>query len=836
MRRYGRFFMLLILLIAVTYFTLPILHSRTQAWIKRLQVSDVHTVSTTASTSIVYTVKPKQWLKFVLPEQSSHLRILTNVHITQADMTTQNPYWAYAMSYELLDKKNTVLAKGIYHQYSHVTVYKDAQGGFVNNNYYANKNIIPLDARGILLGMRTMGNAAFLRVSLETINPAVIEAAVRVYVPMKINEHELATSWQRLSLAEKENMAKNSIYPASLLSTEEKRNLLKHQWQAVGPMGIDGKSYQSSTLYTLKEKYVEQELQEIAKLAAGLQAAPEHHAVIPIPERGGQLAITLKALDGSALASPVALTLQWFGRDKEQHWQQKTGWPIDKDSLDYNIDGGLLVIQPSSPVIVNAYLTTATETKRDISDVLLATKTYRTSFGVDFNILHFQQASTAMRVDVRRLLTKTTTPQHETIGYQWLNDEQKIIGQGELSALEQSSLFDRVGNITEGNNVSDPISYYFHLPPQVTRLRLASSAPELLVSAYNQPDGFIKTQRIPEDAYVANDANKTPGDQQLSWFPLRATNDKNLTQQQGVLWISGQRRPPEDNPDLLAGKYLWQDFIPEGEIAAHYVLTDYSIDAKDGEEPHTQALANVYCALETNRDTPITFNAPAGLRSVSPELIYLRKEKTPFTAELNLNQKKTLTMDLIGQQGVMRLPEIPLGNQILRLNTNSSGRWLMNYQAQCKREQYLKRRVFALNSNTVLNFIVQHAPEDEALLARPYSPQNTVERSQIKVELVGTQNPTSPPASITSNWTYTNRLYDIRPLPTKAMPVLNTQGQALSNGERFAIPLNNDLPTGTYQVRLSLAKGAAGFIMLSQIKAGVHGQRRFYRENGLEAR
>ena len=277
MRRYGRFFMLLILLIAVTYFTLPILHSRTQAWIGRLQVSDVHTVSTTASTSIVYTVKPKQWLKFVLPEQSSHLRILTNAHITQADMTTQNPYWAYAMSYELLDKKNTVLAKGIYHQYSHVTVYKDAQGGFVNNNYYANKNIIPLDARGILLGMRTMGNAAFLRVSLETINPAVIEAAVRVYVPMKINEHELATSWQRLSLAEKENMAKNSIYPASLLSTEEKRNLLKHQWQAVGPMGIDGKSYQSSTLYTLKEKYVEQELQEIAKLAAGLQAAPEHH-------------------------------------------------------------------------------------------------------------------------------------------------------------------------------------------------------------------------------------------------------------------------------------------------------------------------------------------------------------------------------------------------------------------------------------------------------------------------------------------------------------------------------------------------------------------------------
>jgi hypothetical protein len=835
MRRYGRFCLLAILLIIAIYFTLPILFSRMESWLEQLQVGHAHTVSTTASTSIVYSIRPKQWLKFALAEQSSHLRIISNAHIKLTDTIVQNPYWTYAISYELLDKKNTMLAKGVYHQYSRVTVFKDTQGELVNNNYYTNKNIVPLDGRAILLGLRTMENAAFLRISLDTINSAVFEAAVRVYVPAKISEHELATSWQRLSQPEKENMAKNSIYPATLLSVNEKRNLLKHQWQAVGPMGIGGRSYQSNTLYTLKEKYVEQELQEIVKLAAGLQADSQHHATIPIPEQGGQLAVTLKALDGSALTSPVALKLQWFGRDKEQNWQQQTGWPIDKDSLDYNIDGGLLVIQPSSPVIVNAYLTTATETKRDISDALLATKAYLTSFGIDFNVLNFQGSPTAMRVDVRRLLTKSITPQDERISYQWLNDKQQIIGQGELSALEQPSLFDRVGNITEGNNISDPLSYYFHLPPQVTRLRLVSSTPGLLVSAYNQPDGFTKTQRIPEDAYVATDAAKASGDQQLSWFPLRAVNDKSLTQQQGVLWVSGQHRPPEDTPDVLAGKYLWQDFLPEGETAAHYVLTDYSINAKGGEEPHTQALANVYCALEAKRDTPITLNATAGLRSVSPELIYLRNEKTPFTAELYLNKKKTLTKDLIGQQGVMRLPEIPLGNQILRLNTNSSGRWLMNYQAQCKGEQYLKRRVFALTANAGLNFIVPHAPEDEVLLARLYSPQNTVERSQIKVDIVRTQNPSSPPASVTSSWTYKNRLYDIRPLPTKAMPVLNTQGQALGNGERFAIPLNNDLPAGTYQVRLTLAKGAAGFIMLSQIKAGVHGQRRFFRENGFEA-
>lgn len=836
MRRYGRFCLLAILLTIAAYFTLPILFSRMEAWLKQLQVGHAHTVSTTASTSIAYSIRPKHWLKFVLPEQSSHLRIITNAHIRLADTMAPNPNWTYAINYELLDKKNTVLAKGVYHQYSHITVYKDTQGELVNNNYYTNKNIVPLDGRAILLGLRTMENAAFLRISLDPINSAVFEAAVRVYVPAKISEHELATSWLRLSQSEKENLSKNSIYPASLLSTDEKRNLLKHQWQALGPIGIEGVSYHANILYTLKEKYVEQALEEIAKLAAGLQADAQHLATLSIPEQGGRLAITLKALDGSPLMSPVALTLQWFGRNKEQRWQRQADWSVNSDTLDYTVDGGLLVIQPSSPVIVNAYLTTATETKREISDAQLAIRTYRTSFGVDYNVLNFQQRPTAMRVDVRRFLTKNATPQDEHINYQWLDDKQQIIGQGELSALVQPSLFDRVGSITEGNNVSDPLSYYFRLPPQVTRLRLVSSTPELLVSAYNQPDGFIKNQRIPEDAYAATDVNQSPEDQQLSWFPLRAINDKSLTQQQGVLWVSGQRRPPDDNPDVLAGKYLWQDFIPEGETAVHYVLTDFPINAKSGEEPHAQALANVYCALQANRDTPITFNASAGLRSVSPEMIYLRNAKTPFRAELYLNQKKTLTMDLIGQQGVMRLPEIPLGNQNLRLNTNSSGRWFMNYQAQCTGEQYLKRRVFALDANAALHFIVQHAPEDEVLLARLYSPQNTVERSQIKVDIVELKNPTSPPPSVTSSWTYKNRLYDIRPLPTKAMPVLNTQGQALGNGERFAIPLNNDLPAGTYQVRLTLAKGAAGFIMLSQIKVGVHGQRRFFRENGFETR
>jgi hypothetical protein len=823
MRRYGRFCLALIVVAAFAGYFFPIFFTRTHAWLNHARNIDQQAVSAIADTSLVYALKPKQWLTFTLPEKSQHLRIIVNAHINKQDAMALDPNWAYAIRYEFLDKKGVLLTSGVYHQRSRLTASKNEQGRIVYNNYYLNNELIPLDGRRILIGLQDMKRAAMLRISLEAVNPAILEAAVRVYVPDKIAEQQLMTEWLRMGQAQKENLAKNSIYPASLLSLAEIKNLVKHQWQPVGPMGIEGKSYRTLTLYTLKNKE-----EVILPFAQGLQADNQHYAVIPLPERGGQVELTLKALDGTALATPVELDLQWFGRDKEQRWQQKAVWSKDSENLSFSLDGGLLVIQPSLPVIVNASLTTATQPKQDISDALLSIKSYRSNFGIDFNVLHYRQEAAAVRIDVRRLFMANQPLQRAYVRYQWLNDNQQVIASGELNALEQASIYDRIGNITDGMNVSEPLSYYFQLPPQVTKLRFLADTPSLLISAYNQPYGFAKIQRIPEDIFVASAGSDGTHDQQLTWFPLRAANDKNLTKQQAVLWISGQHHPPEDKPDVMAGRYLWQDYVPQGDFSAQYLLTDYT-----EEEPRTDALPSIYCALPANQDTQVKLNAFSGLRSISPELIFLRDGTRPFHVELFVNQRKVTALDAMGQQGVVRPPEITTGNQSLRLNTDSGGRWFMNYQSLCKGEMYLKRRVFALKSDNTLNFTVQHAQEDEILTARLYSPINSTERSQIKVEISAlTQNKAR--SSVTTSWTYKNRLYDIRPLPAKAMSMLYSQGRYLSNGERFIIPLNSDLPAGSYQISIALTNGTAGYIMLSQIKAGVYEQRRFYRESRLE--
>jgi len=234
----------------------------------------------------------------------------------------------------------------------------------------------------------------------------------------------------------------------------------------------------------------------------------------------------------------------------------------------------------------------------------------------------------------------------------------------------------------------------------------------------------------------------------------------------------------------------------------------------------------VYCALPANQNVSVSLAAFNGLRSVSPELVYLRAASNPFGAELMLEQQKTLSIKSMGR-GLIRLPETLLGNRQFRLNTDSGGRWFMNYQEQCRGERYLKRQVFVLGQNAGLDFTVPHSGIDEVLSVRWYVPLNTVERSQIQVTIEAITSTGSSPL-IPTSWTNRKHVYDIRPLASKPMPILYSQGQGLTGGELFVIPLNSDLPPGEYRIHMSLAKGAAGYVTLSQMLPGIYDQRRFF--------
>jgi len=821
MRRYKRTAVMAVFLGLLLWRSLPTLTAYALAWFENLKTANPRTLSDTAETSLVYLAQPRRWLGFRIPNNSRQIRIISTAHIIRPDKYALDPNWDYSLNYELQDNEGRILKKGLYRLRAGLSTYKDSGGQISYDNYYATDKVQPLDSLAILFNLQGFDKAALLRIGLGPSNPEIMELALRVYTPSNPSDPDLATSWLRMNPMQREKLADRLIYPSFLLSDSEIQKLLENQWQPLGPEGLAGLDYQKRILYTLKNRE-NSRADEALLLAQGLQADARHTGVIPIPEGGGNLELHLKTLDGSPPTSPIALDLEWFGRDLKQRWRQQTVWEQTTERLQYPLDGGLLVIKPSAPALILAYLSTATEPKHDISDALLSVKAYPAHAEIDYAVLHYRDLPTHLRVTVRRLMARGATPVPTTVHYQFLDDRQQTLSAGELAAPTVPSLFDRMGDIIENIDVSDPANAYFRLPAKVARLRLTASDPSLLVSAYNQPDGFVKRDQIPEDDFYG-------GDQKIlsqAWFPLRAVNDRQLTLSGNVQWISGQARPPQDDPELLADRYLWEDYIPRGNRPGRYFLTDY-----DNPTVRPEALATVYCQIPANRELSSQIEALPGLSGISPELLVLRDNNHPFTVKISLNGEKALAAAGIGLQSLFRLPEIQPSRYHLRLESDDrSGQWLLNYQGQCPGKRYLKRRAFALETGAGLEFVVPHAAAGEILSARWYTPPDHAGRAQLKVSIAAVQSTDTVGFAGSTVWTHNNRLFDIRPLSAPPMPVLYSQGQTLGNGERFAIPINSDLPPGDYRIRITLAKGGPGYLSLSQTRPGLHGGRRFFKE------
>lgn len=823
MRRYQRIIVLLIIVVAVIALISPMLWIKTQLWFADLK--DGNAVSEQATSSIVYPLDSDKWVSFAIQKGTQQLRIITNADINPDEHLVNELGDVYQLQYQLLDNDNQILHHGSYQQRSRLTQYQNPQGHRYYPNYYNERSKQPLDGRLFILNLAKMGDVAAIKIKLETHDPQVTGVAVRLYQPIKIEQRRLGSLWLRMSQSQKEKLAKGSIYPSALLSEAERANLLKNQWSPIGPIGTVGQDYIAKILYTLRDTGNEQVLTEFV-LPAGLYADYERPAIIAIPETGGELKIGFKALDGNDFPADSHADVYWYGRTIEHRWQQSSVAITNHMPLTYHVEGGLLKMQPLTPVILTATLKLADGNEVDITPEPLKVKTYFADAKPDFDVLHAGESNTntVVRLDVRRYFNEQlgfTTPK---ISYQCFNDQHESICQGTLQLPDMPSEYDRLKNVLVPERVSDPMSFYLTLGKAVSYLRVYANQANVLVNAYNQPSGLIKTSYIPEDSYISLDKEAL---WQPSWFPINPSNYRELSRQQKIMWIYGQYHPPIDKPDLLAGNYQWQDFIPINKYSARYILTDYQ-----NNRIRDEALSSVYCHLPVGKPVLVDFKATAGQRSLSPDLLYIRHKKQAFNIQLTIDNEIMLSTELYGRQGQLRLPAIAAGKHKVLIDTTAGGKWLINNISHCNNEPHLKRRVFKLNPVFVFDY--QHKAQDELISGRFYTTKGQTERGQIKVTIIPLFNVTATAATVTEKWTFTQRLYDLRPEKTGNVMALSASTTYLNDGQQFFIPINNDLPPGKYRVKVEAIAGPTGYIALSQVTPGAYESRQFYRELVLD--
>lgn len=770
-----------------------------------------------AIVSISYLLDDKKWTSFPIPLAGSQARVVTNANLPSSYDLKPAEEKRYAYQFQIIDADERVLSDRIYHHHSKMTTFRDEDGDIFTNSFYIDSGLTPFDSRSMRIDFSGMEKGKFIRFRLVSKDEPVSDVGLRLYIYFEHEKEQPGFLWRRLSDKQKMRLTKGNVYPHELLAEEEKRNLIQKTWIPLGPLGADGKDYQTMKLYVLQE--AEGEAADFDLQPVGLYIKEGHLGIIPVPEEGGRIRLEFLNMSGR---SPRDIHLRWYGRGIGMHLDYTASWKDGKASFEEFFKGGMIEISPSDNITARAFLINGDE-EIEITPAPLYIRSFiiRPGLPVDYKIHHTGDKPTPLRVAFRYQITKKKDGAPDNPGYadyQLLDKDGGTVRSGSIPLIESLSLYDWMAGNPADIDISDPHVSHFYIPRNIDSIRFSSGA-ELLVAAYTRPDSMTREVIVPEDYYAAAQEDRQPG-----WFAVRPLNYKGLASGGRSLLIAAQPRSPEDNEDLAAGRYLWEDFHPEGGRPSRYILTTAEAAADTGRKNKEV----YYSLLPLNHNMPVEFVRIAGLAKISPTLIYIRKSSGPVSMKFFLDNKLHYETRIAGSRGEIQLPPLKFGRHKIRLESPEGEFYLNNIEGG--ERIFLKRFVNRLDKKGLDFMYRKQTPLDELLSVRFYSPSNNKERNNILAIIDAGRTKLSEPLE---SWTFTTQRFSIKPDSREQPAVLNTYNDYLESGQLFFIRLGSDLPPGDYRVRFDLESGTGGYLSVSRVTPGLFEERIFYKERGL---
>jgi len=822
-----RFLFVLILMGLGLYFLWP----QTLKLLERAQgPSELSRKISASRTSTGYVLREREWTTFPLPAMGRLIKVVTSATLPPGVEATPDVTWKYALAYELMDDQNKILIRRTYHLHTRLTQYyeKDPDKPF-HASFYLDSNKIPADERVTMIPISEEKEVASIRFRIVSKDPSVLDVVLRAYMQEVTPEKKIGYLWHRLNRAQKERLAKGNVYPHDLLSEPEKRNLLRKPWRPLGPFGVEGKGYHVRTLYILKE--VEGERIEEALLPRGLFADRLHRAIIPLPEGGGEVRLAFMEAGDGQKKPEETIRINWFGKRPDQRSTRQVPWEGGDSSFQGVFGGGLLEVQSPGDMVIRAYLlTNGVETEITPQPLLVRNFLIQPNAPISYGVTHARQKATPFKVNLRYFPSGTAGEDVPLVRYQILTTSGTILKEGTLPLEPSVSRYDRVvGDIT-GMTVSDPTPFYFSLPARAAVIRFTASS-DILVSAYTRPMGLSKVTRVPEDYYrydggAGQGASQGMGEGTVgrlpAWFPKNPRDVMGLIREGRSPLLNVQYRPPEDRPDLLAGRYHWESFLPKGPQQARYLFAPREGPPASRKE----ILPTLYHQIGTRAQTTLTVETVKGLRTVNPRLIYFRKGSRPVSLDIFVDGGPYYRGRILGKQGELRLPPLSVGKHRFKVTVPGDVALFLNHTPSGKRPHLLRLAQKFDKSGLRFRYEKKSRGED-LLLVNYFSLSGKQDETDITVTVQGKRTRSPGPFR---QWTLLDRKYLVEPDPRKPIPVLHTRGKRVDRARVFFLPLGSDLPPGSYDIRFSLRKGPGGYVIFSKTTPGLFEKRKFYWE------
>ncbi len=753
-------------------------------------------------------------LIFDIKNLKSTVKLIANANFE----ATQNNFeeeWRYSFVYQVLNQNLEVILERENHLIAKVPPPSNHKQQ-TSDKFYL-ESLIPGYSKTLYISLdKFYQEACYLQVQLRKKPLEVSEVVVRAYYQEKTSENKLDYLWQRIPDHKQNSLTQYNIYPKNLLSPQEKKNLLSHLWLPIAPQGIPGKDYAKRNLYVLSETQGEKITKEFLP-DDGLLIDSKLHGVIAIPANGALVELHLENIQKNFKAEHIELL--WYGKTLEERLYKK----IFRDRP-YFIHknfyrGGLLEVKVNEEALLKTFIGKK-KTQVDKKSQYLKSFLVSPDTPIEFQIFHENQAATFLRLDIRRFSENIELEQEKQseIAYEFFQGV-KILKKGNLQVENMWSLYDRIIDPIKKIYTTEPSQYYFSIPAKVTKIRFSSSQ-DTLINVYNRPSTLIYKTNLPEDLYDYSRKKK----EQFSWFLIRPTNYIELVQKEKTKLVLRQSRPPQDDPEILQGRYLTESYPPQKDWRGRYLL----IPRLENSIKRRQMLPVSFKEIFVNRKTSIELQSSYTKKpQISPKLIYIGKKLGLFKIEIYLDNKQFWKSEVYGIRGDIALPSLTPGPYTLRVVSSQDVRFFMSH-IKTNQHQFVKRFANIIKPDEVLKFFYKkETPETENLSLRIFSPESSGTLI-LWVTIKASPRSDLQPAQ---KWTFRKRVFKILPSDDSSTLVLSNAQQNVNKGQLVIIPIHSDFLPGEYEINIKLKGKKEQYFTLSKILPGEEQHREFFTES-----
>lgn len=752
-----------------------------------------------------YAIGDKDWATFPLAKDGKLLKIISNANIDKNITYRNDAVWRYALAWEVIDKKNKVLASNIHHQRTKKLRLFDVDnkrwlpGAF----YLSEGKLTPADSRIMIINLQNIRRASAVKLRVHSKDPDVKSVSVRVYEQRKPSERKLARIWKRMGDKRRKEVSRANVYPVELIRENEIKNLVRNSYKPVGPTGADGDNYNTMKMYVLDD-----EEQHIVQ-PHGLVVQKDVDGVIPIPEDGGEIRLEFTSTyNGTGTIEPVRVT--WYGKGIGNQSTMRLPWQGKHAMFSRIYEGGLIVISSEQSLVVRAFLK-LTDKLLDITPRPKRVRAYIAREGkpVEYIIQHVRGLKASIRFDMRTIIQDEAgnpEPGAARVRYEWLDRKGRTIKHGNIVFTPQRSQYDSLLSKTE-QQISNPHRIYASLSSRVARVRFVSDGAVSIVG-YTRPSGAIHSRKVPEDYYpFGAEVQRLP-----SWYQFRPVEFDELLRTNRTLRISLQYRPPKDHPDLLIGYYDWEPYFPQGSWLARYLL----VPRQDSIPIRDEARGSVFHEIQLNKKIIMDFKHFPGVNELTPTMIVLRNDSRPRKLSVHIDGKPVLNTVVTARRLNINLPAMTSGRHELKVKTNIKAKILLNH-IKGQMGAYVKRLGIKFNTNRLRFLFRKVTKEREVVSAEYFPPLTTSSRVSFRISILGFNRKKDRPLA---GWTFRENEYDVRLKRGTVLPVLSTQMESVQEGSKMFLVFGADLEPGNYPIEFELKGKPGGYLSLYRMIPG----------------